>query len=699
MPRVVFIMLDGAGVGALPDAAEYGDAGSDTLGNLSRVVDLHLPFLEKLGLGTILPMKGVPPVGRPLSLPGRLMPLSEGKDTTVGHWEHMGIVTPRPFPTYPDGFPDEILAPFRERIGRDVLGNKPASGTAIIAELGDRHVAGGEPIVYTSADSVFQIATHVDVVPLELLYEWCRIARDLLRGRHAVARVIARPFKGASGEFARTPDRRDFSLPPPGPTYLEFLSDASVPVLAVGKVSEVFVGRGITAKVKVASNAGNLALLLDLLLGRSDDIDFTEGLLLTNLVDFDMVWGHRNDVDGFARGLEAVDRALPAIVDALAPEDRLLISADHGVDPTTPSTDHSREYAPLLLYPRPDEAPDAVYEGAFADTGATVYEYLAGRRAARPLAGTSIYRLSPQRGWRRYTPAQPSPTGAGPAVPGRVGPEETREAARWLRGRLGDAPAVAVILGSGQDLPGLNTIGPPIPYGDIPHWRVGSVLGHAHSLVVGDLTGCRLVVLRGRIHGYEGFDLSEVELPVRTLSAWGVRHVAMASAAGAVASELQVGNTVAAREILDFQNLSSGGAPLKSRAAGEDLVSALSSRAVHIPGVALGIHAAVPGPQYETPAELAVLRALGAATVSMSGAAEIRAAREEHLETAMLAVVTNVGGTSHREVMLNSAAAGQALAAVVAIVLESWGLVNALDDERSARLSATTDQGSAGAGP
>ncbi len=304
MPRFVLIMLDGAGVGALPDAADYGDTGSDTLGNLSRVVGLHLPFLEGLGLGNILPMKGVPPTRRPLGLTGRLLPLSAGKDTTVGHWEHMGVVTPRPFPTYPEGFPEEILSPFKERIGRNILGNKAASGTAIIAELGARHVESREPIVYTSADSVFQIAAHVDVVPLEQLYAWCQTARELLQGRHAVARVIARPFTGERGDFTRTKDRRDFSLPPPGPTYLDLLSQEAVPVLALGKISEIFAGRGVTTTFKVASNRENLALVLDLLQGGSREIDFPEGLLFTNLVDFDTVWGHRNDVDGFAKGLE-----------------------------------------------------------------------------------------------------------------------------------------------------------------------------------------------------------------------------------------------------------------------------------------------------------------------------------------------------------------------------------------------------------
>jgi phosphopentomutase len=406
MRRVVFIVLDGVGVGALPDAADYGDAGSDTLGNLGRVVNLRLPFLQLLGLGNIIPLIGVPPAASPLCMPGRLATLSAGKDTTVGHWEHMGLVTASPFPTYPAGFPHEIVDAFERAIGRRILGNKPASGTAIIEELGARHLASGWPIVYTSADSVFQIAAHTDVVPLEELYRWCQWARDLLRGPHAVARVIARPFTGTPGAFMRTKDRRDFSLEPPGLTYLDALSRARIPVLALGKVCEVFAGRGVTQMVKVGSNAENLELVLELVRGGSGKATLDHGLLMTNLVDFDMLWGHRNDVDGFAQGLGAVDAALPAIAGALGPDDLLIITADHGVDPTTPSTEHSREYVPLLLYPRPADARAAVYEGTLADTGATVYRHLTGRD---PLEGEvsdpgrPVQALEPRRGWPSQT--------------------------------------------------------------------------------------------------------------------------------------------------------------------------------------------------------------------------------------------------------------------------------------------------------
>ena len=399
MRRFVFIVLDGVGVGALPDAGEYGDLGSDTLGNLSRVVELRLPFLRSLGLGNVSPILGVPPVSQPLALVGRLDPRSAGKDTTVGHWEFMGLVTERPFPTYPGGFPRDVVESFQSRIGRKVLGNRPASGTAIIQELGEQHLQTGRPIVYTSADSVFQIAAHTDVVSLERLYSWCTMARELLQGPHAVARVIARPFAGPAGAFVRTTGRRDFSLEPPGRLYLDDLAEAGLPVVTLGKIAEIYAGRGIQTSLKVADNDENLSLVLELVQGRSARAHFDRGLLMTNLVDFDMTWGHRNDAEGFARGLEAADAGLRAIAVALGPDDRLLVTADHGVDPTTASTDHSREYVPLLVYPRPHEAPDAVYEGHFADTGASVYAWLMGAEPAawgrrdRPVA--ALPRLAP----------------------------------------------------------------------------------------------------------------------------------------------------------------------------------------------------------------------------------------------------------------------------------------------------------------
>ena len=673
MRRVVFMMLDGVGVGALPDAPAYGDAGSDTLGNLSRVVALDLPNLRALGLGNIAPIVGVPPVEQPRCLVGRLAPLSAGKDTTVGHWEHMGLVTEHPFPTYPKGFPQEVVAPFENEIGRRVLGNRPASGTAIMAELGEEHVSTGRPIVYTSADSVFQIATHVDVVPLEQLYAWCEAARRILVGPHAVARVIARPFTGPAGAFVRTKDRRDFSLAPPGPLYLDLLQEKGVPVLALGKISEIFAGRGVSTKIKIGSNDENLSLILDLLRGTSEKTSFEHGLLFTNLVDFDMVWGHRNDPEGFAAGMAAVDAALPAILELLRPDDRLIISADHGVDPTTVSTDHSREYVPFLFYSRVAGAPAAVYEGTFSDTGATIFHHLVGGET--PLRGIPASALRPVRGWRRYTPSQPSPSGSGADLPGRVGPIEALEAADWLHDRFGAPPGWAVVLGSGLAdtflLHGLHpvrlghdelTSPATIAYDAVPHWRAAGVSGHPGVLSVVDMAGEKVAILAGRIHGYEGFDLSETQLTVRTLAAWGVHGVILSSAAGAVSHSLAAGDLVLVHEVVDFQITHGDGSP--TRLAGTDvaIVQHVSEWRGPEEAPRLGVHAVVPGPHYETRREVEALERLGVDSVSMSLASEVRAAREEGLTVAAFAVISNAGPPSHEEVLSATAAAGRHLA-------------------------------------
>ncbi len=663
MSRCVFIVLDGVGVGALPDADAYGDRDSDTLGNISRIAGLHLPVLCQLGLGNIAPLVGVPPVAAPLALPGRLAPLSAGKDTTVGHWEHMGLVTREPFPTYPHGFPEEILAPFRDAIGRGVLGNRPASGTAIIAELGKEHLATGNPIVYTSADSVFQIAAHIEAVPLEMLYSWCEIARSLLRGPHSVARVIARPFEGNPGHFVRTKDRRDFSLEPPGPTYLDILRENGIPVLALGKIAEIFAGRGISTKIAVATNSDNLSLVLDLLRDCPAQGRFDEGLLFTNLVEFDMAWGHRNNVDGFARGLEAVDRALPAILAALRKDDLLVLTADHGVDPTTPSTDHSREYVPLLLYPRPAGAPGKVYEGLFSDTGATVYNHLTGKRPA--LAGAVIGDLRPHRGWRHFTPVAHLPGTRTEYLPVRLGMEEAEEAAAWLTGEIGDPPDVALVLGSGL----LPMLPPPvydeIPYGSIPHWVTGSVAGHAHALSIVEWMGMRVALLKGRIHEYEGYDLSEIQMPVRSLALWGARKIILTSSSGALPGSFAPGDVAIAGEVLDLQYPGAGGRPSRLLATDEELLVALE-RAGHV-------HASVNGPQYETPAELAVLSTLEAHTVSMSPAGELRAARDMEMRVAVITVVANVGDTTHDAVLAGGASAAGALTATIQAILTAWG--------------------------
>ena len=312
---------------------------------------------------------------RPEATYGRLLERGAGKDTTTGHWEMMGLVLERGFPTYPQGFPDEVMAPFTQAIGREALGNRPASGTAIIDELGDEHVRTGRPIVYTSADSVFQVACHEEIVPVPELYAWCAIARRILTGPHAVGRVIARPFAGPAGAYERTPRRRDFSLPPIGPTYLDLLHDEGVPVIGVGKIGEIFTQRGVDVDDHTTDNTAGLAAC------RRRLETMSHGLLFANLVDFDQTWGHRNDVPGFAAGLHEVDEAVPGLLGALSPGDVAIWCADHGVDPTTASTDHSREYAPLLA----SGLRGGRYDGLFSDVGATAFARLTGREP--PLAG------------------------------------------------------------------------------------------------------------------------------------------------------------------------------------------------------------------------------------------------------------------------------------------------------------------------
>ncbi|MFH1311634.1 MAG: phosphopentomutase [Candidatus Eisenbacteria bacterium] len=386
--KVLLIILDGVGVGALPDADLYGDDGSNTLGNIAEAVGgLNLPNLEKLGLGNITPIKGVTPQTRPAASYARLAEASPGKDSTSGHWEIAGLILDTPFPLYPDGFPPEVIEPFEEATGRQVIGNVAASGTEIIKELGDEHVRTGKLIVYTSADSVFQIAAHMDVVPLEDLYAFSLAARRLLKGKHSVGRVIARPFTGPSGDYTRTADRKDFSLPPPRRTLLDELVDARLESISIGKVDYLFAGRGFSETIHTRSNAEVIERIIEHV---GEEID---GLVFANLVDFDMLWGHRNDVPSFRRGLEEFDSALPEITAGLHSEDMLIITADHGTDPTTPSTDHSREYVPLLVYgKRLKGGVDLGTRETFADIGATIAEIFgvrveAGRSLLKEIRG------------------------------------------------------------------------------------------------------------------------------------------------------------------------------------------------------------------------------------------------------------------------------------------------------------------------
>ena len=382
------IVLDAVGAGELPDAADYGDEGSDTLGNIARAVGgLDLPNLEALGLGNVEPLEGCPPQPGAPAVAGRLFARSKGKDTTTGHWELMGVVTPVAFPTYPHGFPHDVIDPFMNGTGRGVLGNVPASGTEIIQELGEEHQKTGKWIVYTSADSVFQIAAHEETVPLEELYEACRVARVLLTGKHAVGRVIARPFVGEPGRYERTPNRHDFSLEPRRPNYLSLVRETGNKVIAVGKVSDIFAGCDIDDSFPTKSNVDGINRTIELLRGVDD------GFVFVNLVETDMLWGHRNDPENFHRCLQDFDRRLPDILEALRDGDLLVLTSDHGCDPTTPSTDHSREHAMLLLYAVGKNAAGRVLEnGEFGDVGATVNAWLGGKPSGR-LPGTPIVTL------------------------------------------------------------------------------------------------------------------------------------------------------------------------------------------------------------------------------------------------------------------------------------------------------------------
>ena len=390
--RVLLVVCDSFGVGAAPDAAAYGDAGSNTLGHVASAVGgLNAPNLAALGLGALTEVPGVPAAAaRPGTAHGKLTERSAGKDTTTGHWEMCGIVLDRPFPTYPKGFPPEVVERWERAIGRNVLGNEAASGTEIIEELGEEHLRTSRPILYTSADSVFQVAAHVRVVPLEQLYEWCRIAREILDGDHRVGRVIARPFDGERGSFFRRPERRDFSVPPPGPTVLDFVTKAGIPVFGVGKIGDIFAGQGLAEFRYSDSNDHGVDLSIEYLSRPSPC------LVMTNLVDFDSKYAHRNDAPGYAKCVEAFDRRLPELVEAVG-EGLLFLTGDHGCDPTDgSSTDHTREYTPVLVSGarQGDAAVDLGTRPVFSDLGATVVDVLG--VTTEGLAGASFAR---EMGW------------------------------------------------------------------------------------------------------------------------------------------------------------------------------------------------------------------------------------------------------------------------------------------------------------
>ncbi len=382
--RAILVVLDGVGIGAAPDAGLYGDEGSNSLVNTATAIqDLHLPNLSRLGLGHLTDIPGVPASANPVGSYGTLQPRSQGKDSTTGHWELMGVLLEHPFPTYKKGFPPEVIDNFEEAIGKKTLGNVVASGTEIIERLGEQHLETGCPIVYTSADSVFQIAAHEEVVPLEELYTMCEKARQLLAGEHAVGRVIARPFVGRPGSFERTSHRHDYSLSPPR-NLLDLIGEAGGLVVGIGKIKDLFGGRGVTDSRAITCNQNGVEMLKAALAESEGDLVFA------NLLDFDQVFGHRNDVHGYARALSQFDMALPDLMGLLRQDDMLIITADHGNDPTTPSTDHSRECVPVLVYsPAFPGGIDLGLRHGFSDVGQTIADHLG--IDASELAGRSFY--------------------------------------------------------------------------------------------------------------------------------------------------------------------------------------------------------------------------------------------------------------------------------------------------------------------
>ena len=371
MKRIFLIVLDSCGAGAMPDAAAFGDAGAHTLRSCATSDKLHIPNMIKAGLGNVEGLEFLGKADAPVGAYGRMAEASMGKDTTIGHWEIAGIVSDDPLPTYPNGFPEEVLKPFRERTGRDVLANAPWSGTAVIEKYGDEHVRTGDLIVYTSADSVFQIAAHEEVVPPEQLYEYCRIARNILQGKHGVGRVIARPFVGTSGNYTRTSNRHDFSLEPPKQTLVDAVKAAGKDSIGIGKIHDIFAGRGLTEFTYTKGNTDGMAKTL-----AYADKDF-EGLCFLNLVDYDMLYGHRRDADGYAAALSEFDGWLGGFMEKMGQEDLVIITADHGCDPNyTATTDHTREYVPLLVLGKGVKPADLGTRKSFADVAATVAELL-----------------------------------------------------------------------------------------------------------------------------------------------------------------------------------------------------------------------------------------------------------------------------------------------------------------------------------
>ena len=639
MKRVIWIVLDSVGVGYLPDAADFGDEGANTVGHIAERMNLNIPNLLSMGLGSLPNVHLTPVYGA--GAYGRAMERSAGKDTTTGHWEMAGVTVKQPFPLYPDGFPKEVMDAFEAAIGTKTLGNKPASGTAILDELGEEHMKTGYPIVYTSGDSVFQIACHEDVYPVEKLYEMCETARAQLQGKHGVGRVIARPFVGTGkGHFQRTGRRRDFSLTPISPTILDVMKEAGFETLGVGKIEDIFAHQGLTGSNHAAGNPACIDAAIEYM-----KKDFN-GLLFVNLVDFDSVYGHRRDVAGYGKALEYFDARLPEIQDLMGKDDLLIITADHGCDPAYTGTDHTREYVPLLLWKKGmvGQHPIGTRE-TFADTAATIADYF----GLPERFGAVSYLREIEAGCEEEM-------------------RRIQRAADAVEEALGRADT-AIVLGSGLgDFGNDLTDKKELSYADIPGFPHATVPGHAGKFILGNLAGKRVLLMSGRFHSYEGHPMEDVVMPVRVMKRLGVKNLILTNAAGGVNYDYRAGILML---ISDFINLS-GKNPLigpNLDAFGPrfpDMTEAfdrglreLAMQAARELDIDLrrGVYCWMNGPTYETPSEVRMARILGADAVGMSTVPETIAAVHAGIKVAALSCITNMAAgilrepINHQEVM------------------------------------------------
>lgn len=639
MKRVILIVLDSVGVGSLPDAADFSDKGANTIGHIAEKMNLNIPNMLSMGLGNLPNVNLAHVYGA--GAYGRALEKSAGKDTTTGHWEMAGVTVEQPFPLYPDGFPGEVMDAFEAAIGTKTLGNKPASGTAILDELGEEHMKTGYPIVYTSGDSVFQIACHEDVVPVQRLYEMCEIARTQLQGVHGVGRVIARPFVGTGkGHFRRTGRRRDFSLEPIAPTILDVLKDAGYETLGVGKIEDIFAHQGLTGSDHAAGNPACIDAAIEYM---KKDFD---GLLFINLVDFDSVYGHRRDVENYGKALEYFDARLPELQALMGKDDLMIITADHGCDPAFKGTDHTREYVPLLLWKKGmvGQHPIGTRE-TFADTAATVAEFFGLPERFGAVSYLHEIEAGCEEEMRRI-----------------------QRAADAVEETLGRAD-IAIVLGSGLgDFGRELTNAREIAYSEIPGFPRATVPGHAGKWIVGELEGKKVLLMSGRFHSYEGHPMADVTMPIRVMKRLGVKYLILTNAAGGVNTGYHPGSLML---IDDFINLS-GKNPLTGANldafgprfpdmtnAYDKELRALALQAAKTLGqqVYEGVYCWMNGPCYETPAEIRMIRTLGADAVGMSTVPETIVARHCGIRVLGISCITNMAAgildqpINHLEVM------------------------------------------------